>query len=156
MMPKGSALGISLIATGWFSQPCAPAQTPKASTDRRRCNYSPAPPFKAVLSSGPVSAPFLSAMRELLKASTNSDLRLPNITTMDILGDSYPSAESLPVSGSCRRMIQNARPGESTTPAMEANLPPSVGTSVGGYRPRRVVGALRVTSRSMKERKYET
>src|ERR1019366_4788539 len=31
-------------------------------------------------------------------------------------------------------------PGNRQCPAMEANLPPSVGTRVGGYRPRRVVG----------------
>ena len=83
-MPKGSALGVSLIATGLFFQPCAPAQTPKASTDRRLCNYPPAPSLKAVLSSGPVSAPFFSAMPELLKASTSFDFRLPNVTIMDI------------------------------------------------------------------------
>lgn len=116
-MPKGSAVGVSLIATGLFCQPCAPAQTPEGSTDR-----------------------FSSAMPELLRVPASFDFRLPNVTITDILDDRYPSAESLPVSESCKRMIQIARPGESTTPAMEANLPPSVGTSVGGG-PRRVVGA---------------
>ena len=44
-----------------------------------------------------------------------------------------------------RPEAQNGNPicwdrGNRQCPAMEANLPPSVGTSVGGYRPRRVVG----------------